>query len=125
MSVVAVLALAACSRQTSAPVTEQPDPPSMFVGEEDGTTPAPPRGQVASVSVGDSSFEPTTLVVSEGQVVRIENTGTMVRSLILAGVDVGSVGPGESEVVPIELVPGRYVVWLREDPSITGTVVVT
>jgi hypothetical protein len=33
--------------------------------------------------------------------------------------------PGESKVVPIHLDPGRYPLSLREDPSISGTLVVT
>jgi hypothetical protein len=33
--------------------------------------------------------------------------------------------PGESKVVPIHLDPGRYPFSLREDPSISGTLVVT
>jgi hypothetical protein len=53
VSVVAALALAACGRQP--PATEQPDPPSWFVGEEDRTTPAPSPERVASLTVGDSA----------------------------------------------------------------------
>jgi Cupredoxin-like domain len=125
VSVVAALALAACGRQTPAPATEQPDPAGWFVGEEDRTTPAPSPERDAILAVGDSAFEPPTLVVADGQAVRIENTGTGTRSLILAGVVVATVEPGGSEVAQIDLDPGRYPFSLREDPSITGTLVVT
>ena len=125
VSVVTVLALAACGRQSPAPATEQPDPPSWFVGEKDGTTPAPPPERVAPLGVGDSAFQPATLVISGGEAVRIKNTGTEVRNFVLAGVDVAVVEPGESKVVPIDLEPGRYAFSLRDHPSITGTLVVT
>ena len=129
VSFVAALAVAACGRQASAPATEQPDPPSWFVGEEDGTTPAPRPERVASLTVGDSSFEPATLIISGGEAVRIKNTGTGVHSVILAGIDVAIevaiVEPGASKVVPIGLEPGRYGFSLGEDQSITGTLIVT
>lgn len=123
--VVMTLALAACGRQSPAPATQQPDPPSWFVGEEDRTTPAPSPQRAAPLAVGDSAFQPATLVVSGGEAVRIKNTGTQMHNLVLAGVDVAGVEPGESRVVPIDLEPGRYAFSLREDPSITGTLIVT
>jgi hypothetical protein len=126
LSLVAVaLALAACGRQTPAPATEQPDPPSWFVGQEDGTTPAPPPERLAPLAVGDSAFQPARLVVSGGEAVRIENTGTEGHDLVLAGVEVAVVEPGESKVVQIDLDPGRYAFSLRDHPSITGTLIVT
>jgi hypothetical protein len=123
--VAVALAPAACGRPTPAPATEQPDPPGWFVGQEDRTTPAPPPERVAPLAVGDSAFQPATLVVSGGEAVRIKNTGTEVRNFVLAGVDVAVVEPGESKVVPIDLEPGRYAFSLRDHPSITGTLVVT
>jgi plastocyanin len=123
--IVAALSLVACGRQSPAPATQEPDPPSWFVGEMDRTTPAPPPEQVASLTVGDSAFEPATVVISGGEALRIKNTGTGVHTVILAGVDVAVVKPGESAVVPIDLAPGRHAFSLREDPSITGTLVVT
>lgn len=119
------LALAACGPQS--PATEQPDPPSWFVGEEDGTTPAPapPPKREASLAVGDSAVQPATLVVKGGEGVRIENTGTRIHSFTLDGVDLAVVDPGESKEVSIDLEPGRYVFSSRDDPSITGTLLVT
>lgn len=125
VSVLMVIALGACGRGSPTQATQQPDPPSWFVGEEDKTTPAPPPERVAPLAVGDSSFRPATLVVSGGEAVRIKNTGTEMHNFILVGVDVAVVKPGESAVVPIDLAPGRYAFSLREDPSITGTLVVT
>lgn len=119
-----VFALAACGRQS--PATEDPNPPSWFVGEEDRTTPAPPpKGQETSLAMGDTAFEPATLVVTAGEGVRIENTGTETHSFTLDGVDVAVVEPGESRVVSIDLEPGRYAFSSREDPSMAGTLVVT
>jgi plastocyanin len=127
--VAALAALAACGRQAPAPATEQPDPPSWFVGEEDRTTPTPRPERVASLAVGDSAFEPAKLAISGGEAVRIKNTGTGVHSVILAGIDmaidVAIVEPGASKVVPIDLEPGGYSFSLRDDPSITGTLIVT
>jgi hypothetical protein len=72
--VAVALALAACGRQS--PPTQAPDPESWFVGEGDRTTPAPPVEREPSLAMGDSAFEPATLVVHAGEAVRIENTGT-------------------------------------------------
>jgi plastocyanin len=123
------VALAACGRQSPAPVTEEPYPPSWFVGEEDRTTPAPTppalQAREASLAVGDSAFQPATLVVKTGSAVRIENTGTRIQSFIVDGVDMATVEPGASKVVSIDLGPGRYAFSSGEDPSITGTLVVT
>jgi len=116
------LVLAACGSQ--APATEQPDPPSWVVGEGDRTTHASPQEREASLAVGDSSFRPASLVVHVGDGVRIENTGTGIRTFTLDGVDMAVVEPGESKVVSINLEPGRYAFSLREDPSIAGTLVV-
>jgi plastocyanin len=117
------LALAACGSQPLA--TEQPDPPSWLVGQEDRTTHEPPQQREASVAVGDSAFEPATLVVAAGQGVRVENTGTRTVILTLDGVDVSVVEPGASKVVSIDLEPGRHEFSLREDPSVSGTLIVT
>jgi hypothetical protein len=80
VSVVAALALAACGHQISAPATEQPDPPSWLVGEEDRTTPAPLPDQVVPLAVGDSRFRPATLLVEGGEAVRIEPSPAATRS---------------------------------------------
>ena len=116
------LVLAACGSQ--APATEQPDPPSWVVGEGDRTTHASPQEREASLAVGDSAFRPATLVVHAGEAVRIENTGTGIRTFDLNGVDMGAVEPGGSKVVSINLEPGRYAFSVQEDPSIAGTLVV-
>jgi len=116
------LALAACGSQS--PVTEQPDPPSWFVGEGDRTTHGSALEREASLAVGDSAFRPARLVVHAGEGVRIENTGTGIRTFTLDGVDMAVVEPGGSKVVSINLEPGRYAFSLREDPSIAGTLVV-
>jgi len=117
------LVLAACGGQS--PATEQPDPPSWFVGEGDRSTHALTQEREASLVVGDSAFRPATLVVHAGEAVRIENTGTGIRTFALNGVDMGVVEPGGSKVVSINLEPGRYAFSLQEDPSIAGTLVVT
>ena len=117
------LVLAACGSQ--APATEQPDPPSWVVGEGDRTTHEPSEEREASLAVGDSAFRPATLVVTAGEAVRIENTGTGTRTFALDGVDMAVVEPGGSKVVSINLEPGRYPFSLQEDPSIAGTLVVT
>jgi hypothetical protein len=116
-------ALAACGRQS--PATQAPDPPSWFVGEEDRTTPDPPLEREPSLAVGDSAFAPATLVVEAGEAVRMENTGTGTVTFILDGAEVAVVEPGESRVVSIDLEPGRHAISSREDPSVTGTLVVT
>lgn len=118
----AALALAACGGQQ--PATEQPNPASWFVGEEDRTTPAPPQERVTSLAVGDSAFEPATLVVEAGEAVRVENTGAGTVTFALDGVDVAVVEPGESRVLSIHLQPGQHALSLREDPSVTGTLIV-
>jgi len=121
--VVLPLALAACGGQP--PATEQPDPPSWSVGEGDRTTHEPSQEWEASLAVGDSAFRPATLVVNAGEAVRIENTGTGMRTFTLDGVDKAVVEPGGSKVVSIDLGPGRFAFSLQEDPSIAGTLVVT
>lgn len=68
--IAAPLVLGACARQTP---TEQPDPPSWFVGEEDKTTPAPPPTPGAH-HVRASEW--STLVVSGGLPERVENRAT-------------------------------------------------
>ena len=123
VSVVMVFALAACGRQS--PATEQPDPPSWLVGEQDRTTHESSPEREASLAVGDSAFEPATLVVAAGQGVRVENTGKRSVTLTLDGVDVSVVEPGASKVVSIDLEPGRHEFSSREDPSVSGTLVVT
>jgi hypothetical protein len=64
--------LGACARQAQAP-TEQPDPPSWFVGEEDKTTPAPPAMPEAHLV---PAFESSTLVAHGGLPQRVENRAT-------------------------------------------------
>ena len=116
------LFLAACAGRS--PATEQPDPPSWFVGEEDKTTPAPsPEGEVSLV-VGDTAIQPSTLVVRRGEAVRIHNTGTKIHTFTLDGVDMAVMEPGDWTVVSIDLEPGRYAFSSRWDPTITGTLVV-
>jgi hypothetical protein len=117
------LVLAACGSQLQ--TTEQPDPPSWFAGELDRSTHEPPQEPEASVAVGDSAFRPATLIVRVGEPVRIENTGTGMRTFTLDGADMAVVEPGGSKVVPIDLKPGRYGFSSREDPSVAGTLIVT
>lgn len=116
------LVLAACAGRS--PATEQPDPPSWFVGEEDKTTPAPPPESEASLVVGDSALQPSTLVVQRGEAVRIQNTGTKIHTFTIDGVDMAVIVPGERTVVSIDLEPGRYAFSSRSGPTITGTLVV-
>jgi plastocyanin len=79
--------------------------------------------------VGDSAFEPATLVISGGEAVRIKNTGTGVHSVIMAGIvvaiDVVMGGAGCVEGGADRPRAWSVLILLREDPSIIGTLIVT
>ena len=121
--IVMALALAACGSQS--PATQEPDPASWFVGQDDRTTPAPPQVSEASLALGDSVFQPATLVVKAGATLRIENMGTEIHVAVVDGIDLVVLQPGGSKVVPINLEPGRYTLSVRGDPATIGTLVVT
>lgn len=119
--VVVSLALAACGRTQA---TEQPDPPSWFVGVEDRTTHGPGSPHEARLAVDDTEFVPATLVVHSGEALRIDNYAAKARSFTVSGMDLAVVAPGDWTVVTIRLEPGRYTFWSSAGPLITGTLVV-
>lgn len=117
------LTLTACGGQPRA--TEEPDPASWFVGEEDRTTPAPPPEREVTLVVTDSAFIPSTVVVRRGQPLRIENTGAETHTFTVDDGDIDVLmEPGETDVESIDLNPGRYPFVSRDDASISGTLIV-